>query len=201
MLIRRIIPMTDLPVTLTDLKAQVRVTFTDDDDLLTALLGAAVELVSGMSGRVLAPETWSVSFDRVPAEAWTVERLYTRGVMQDIRLPKSPVRALTNISYYDPSGVSQTASVDNFWLFLDDDRASVRPKPNVSWPITQAREDAITITFTAGYTALPPALKAAILMLAAQWYETREASTAGPVTEVPLAAQTLIDMHRIGWVG
>lgn len=200
MLIKRVTPMTDLPVTLDELKAQVRVSFTDDDTLLTAFLAAAVDLVGGMAGRVLAPETWSISFDRVPAEAWTVERLYTRGIVQDVRLPRSPVQSLTSVTYYDTDGTSQTQSIDDFWLFNDDDYATVRPKAGSSWPITQAREDAITITFSVGYATLPPALKAAILMLAAQWYETREASTATPITEVPLAAQTLIDLHRIGWI-
>lgn len=145
---------------------------------------AAHELVAETSGRVLGTETWALSIGEAP---------------QRLDLPKSPVQSLVSITYFDAAGAVQTATLSDFHLFADDDRAVVTPKEGKAWPPLQRRDDAMTVTFTAGYTTLPPALNQAVLMVAAHLYENRSAVSDGAMVEVPLAVQALTAIHRIGW--
>jgi uncharacterized phiE125 gp8 family phage protein len=145
---------------------------------------AAHDLVGEMSGRVLGSETWAVSVGEAPNR---------------LDLPKSPVQSLVSITYYDAAGTVQTATLSDFHLFADDDRAVVTPKDGKTWPPLQKRDDAMTVTFIAGYTVLPPALSQAVLMVAGHLYENRSAVSEGAMSEVPMAVQALTAIHRIGW--
>ena len=185
MLLRRTVAAASLPVTLAEAKVQVRETENDEDALIGALLAAAVAAVCARSGRVLATETWAVS---VP------------GVSGDLVLPKSPVQGVVSIGYFDAADAAAMAVVGDFYLFTDDDRAYLRPKTGKAWPITSTRDDALTVTFTAGYAVIPAALRVAVLMLTAHWFTNREAvAVAGQPVEMPDGVAALIGQERIGW--
>lgn len=185
MFLRRTSGPGTLPIALADAKEHLRVTGSDEDPVITRLIRIACEMVGEMSGRVLASETWEAAYATVCG---------------DLVLPKNPVQAVTGIAYYDPSDVQQAAILADFYVFKDDDRCVIRPKAGKSWPRTIAREDAITVTFTAGYSGVPNALVSAALLTIGHLYEHREAVVAGSAaTELPLAVQELIAIHRIGW--
>lgn len=171
------------PVTLADALVHLRQP-TDEDGYVEALRFAAHDLIAEMSGRILGTETWAASLD------------YPR---DRVNLPKSPVQSLVSISYYDEAGVSQTATLSDFYLFKDGDRASVVPKDGKAFPQLQNRDDALTIQFVAGYTALPPALRHAILLTIGHLYDNRSAVSEGAMMEVPLAVQSLVGVHKLGW--
>ena len=186
MLLTRIAGPTVFPDLLAAAKEHLREDSTDQDLLISGLIAAAVEMIGAMAGRVLFAETWTLAIS---------------GVTGDLVLPKSPVTAVTAISYYDAAGVSQAATVADFYLFKDADVATLRPKPGKAWPVAQDREDAISVSFTAGYAALPGALKAAMLLLIGHLYENRETVVVGMApAEVPLAVHELVAVHRLGWV-
>lgn len=185
MFLRRTVAATALAVSAADAKDHLRVTASDDDYLVSGILAAAIDAVGEMSGRVLAQETWELSLASATG---------------DVPLPKGPVIAVTGISYYDTSDVLQAATVADFYLFKDDDKAVLRPKPGKSWPGTITRDDAIKITFTAGYTAIPPALRSAVLLMLAHLYENREATITGAtVAQLPLGVESLVSLYRLGW--
>ncbi len=185
MLLRRTVPVSSWPITVDEVKQHVRVGHSDEDAMLQGLLESAFDTVGEMTGRVLAQETWEAGFDCVHG---------------DLRLPKSPIIAVTGIAYYDENDVNQAAVQSDFYLFLDQDYSILRPKTGKAWPVTSRREDAIRVTFTAGYPALPSALRAAILMICAHWYRNREAvSTEGLGSPVTLAVESMIGVHRLGW--
>jgi uncharacterized phiE125 gp8 family phage protein len=173
------------PVTLVEAKAQCRVNWSDDDTLITAMIGAACDLIGEMAGRVLATETWKVS-DRV--------------FCGRVRLPKSPIIAVTDVSYFDQADASQTQPVSDFNLFLDQDYSSIEPKTGKAWPVSGDRPDGTSITFTTGYTTIPDGLRAAILMTVAHLYANREATAADVINPMPLAVQELVAIHRLGWI-
>ena len=75
----------------------------------------------------------------------------------------------------------------------------VTPKEGKTWPPLQKRDDAMTVTFIAGYSTLPAGLSHAVLMTAAHLYENRSAVADGAMSEVPMAVQALTAIHRIGW--
>lgn len=156
----------------------------DDATSVEAVRLAAHDMVSEMSGRVLGSETWALSIGEAPLR---------------LDLPKSPVQSLVSIKYWDAAGGEQTATLSDFHLFADDDRAVVTPKEGKTWPPLQKRDDAMTVTFIAGYTTLPAGLSHAVLMLSAHLYDNRSAVSEGALVEVPMAVQSLIGIHRIGW--
>lgn len=173
-------------LSLADAKAHLRVDHDDEDDLITALAESACASIAENVGRVLIEEQWTVAVAAVDG---------------DFVLPLAPVRSVDAITYFDADDTEQAASVDDFYLFADDDCAILRPKAGKSWPATIAREDAITITITVGMTAVPPGLIAAAKLLLGHWYDTRAAVAMGQTPqEVPLGVQYLCDQARRNWV-
>jgi uncharacterized phiE125 gp8 family phage protein len=186
MLLRRTVAATVLPVTLGDALDQLRTDGTSDGAYIQALIASACDLIGEMTGRVLGIETWVAS---------------CASVSGDFNLPKSPVLAVSSITYFDANDVQQPAIVGDFYLFASDDRSVLRPKSGKSWPSTITREDAVSITFTAGYEVLPPALRAAILLMVGHLYENREAVVAdGKPEALPMGVEQLVGTYRLGWV-
>jgi uncharacterized phiE125 gp8 family phage protein len=94
------------------------------------------------------------------------------------------------VTYQDGSGtpVVMTAGTD-FIVDLNPDHGRIFLPFGKIWPITFPQQNAVSMTFTAGYganaAALPEGLKTAIKMLVANWYENREpVLTSGAVPQV-----------------
>jgi len=174
------------PVTLAEARADLRIIGTDEDTLVTAQIATATSVVSEMSGLELTTQVWSMA---------------VASVSGDLALPKVPVQSVGSISYYDADGVSQAAVVTDFHLFKDDFRATLRPKPGKSWPTLQTRDDALTVSFTAGQLTVPPALKQAVLFLVAHLYENREAIAETALSAIPFGVADMVNLHRRGWFG
>lgn len=186
MLLRRITPATARPVMMAEARDHCRGPAAEDDDVLAGFVQAALTMVGEMSGRVLAPETWAASFP------------YVCG---DLKLPKAPVIEVVSITYFDAADVQRTATLADFYVFADEDSCVIRPKAGRAWPTTIKREDAVTVTFEAGYETIPDPLKTAVLMLVGHLYENREAATVGAVAvPVPFGVQEMVGLYRLGWV-
>lgn len=185
MILRKIASGT-APVTLEEAKTHLRVTSASEDALITAMIAAACDAVSEFSGRALRSETWEMWADRLCGT---------------VRLPKSPATALSAVYWLDDAGVSQSRDVAEFTLIADDDWALVEPRPGYDWPSpVLTRVDAVGLRFVAGYATLPPALRAAVLMMLAHLYRNREAVAGGASVEVPMGVESLVGIHRLGWV-
>lgn len=187
MLLRQVTGPTVQPVTLAEAKDLAVIDHNFDDTMVNAMIAAASRAVGEMAGRTLTAETWALSV--------------CSGIVCDLHLPKSPVQTLDSITYFDADDVEQTVPVTDFYLFKDDDRAFVRPKSGVAWPIANTlRADAISVTFTAGYTTCPPNLKHAVKMMIAHLYDNRQAVTEDGANEIPMGVRDFIALDRIGWV-
>lgn len=187
-LIEKTIAASGYPVTTAEAKAHAVVDFDADDALIDGMIAAATRAVSEMSGRSIGAETWLMSFGA--------------GVSGRVYLPVTPVQSVSEISYYDTDDVLQSATVSDFYLIKDGDVAFLRPKSGASWPSANGnREDAISITFIAGYSECPDTLRHAILMMVAHMYSHREAVSDEILRDVPSGVQDLINLERVGWVG
>lgn len=180
MLLRRTVAATVWPITVAEAKEQIRQDVDADNVLIGALIPVAVQAVGEMAGRVLAAETWEMS---------------VASVTGDLVLPKRPVNAVTGISYYDTQGAEQTATVSDFYLFKDGDKAYLRPKSG-GWPAMQVRDDALTVTFTCGGNAPDELIWAARLYIG-MLYDNR--GDEKPMGLSP-ALEALVGLHRVGWV-
>lgn len=184
MLLRRTSAAGTSPITLAEAKAHLRVDDTTEDTLISALIAASTALVGEMAGRVMAAETWAASYSSIEG---------------DLVLPKSPVTGVSSVTYYDSADTLQTKSNADFYLFQSDDFTSLRPKPNKAWPVTAVREDAITITFTAGYATLPTELRMAVLLCIGHLHEHRSAVDEA-MAELPMGVDALVSTQRLGWM-
>ena len=173
------------PVTQAEAKAHLRVDGSDEDSLIDALVLAATSAVEEETGRALVTQTWDYAVSQPSGK---------------VMLPVHPVASVSTLAYYDTDDAPQTLTVSDYYLFKGPDKAWLEPKDNVDWPEMKDRPDALTVTFVAGQAvaAVPQALKQAILLLVAHWYENREA--VGKLTAAPLAYGHIISQHRLGWV-
>jgi uncharacterized phiE125 gp8 family phage protein len=185
MLLNRVVAATGKVLTLSEAREQCKEPDDLDNWLIEGMIATACDMVTEMSGRVLTQETWAASYASVSG---------------GIELPKAPVQSVTSITYYDRNDTLQTALLADFYVFKDDDHCVIRPKTGKSWPTTMTRDDAVTITFVAGYPQTPAALKAAALLLIGHLYENREASLPGTTAaQIPFGVTEMVNLYRIGW--
>jgi len=162
---------------------------TDEQSLLNALLGAARRYAETFTRRQLITATLKLVLDKFP---------------KVIYVPRPPLISVTPIEYVDAAGATKTLSEASYAVDIRSEPGRIVEAYGVSWPTTRDMINAVTVTYQAGYgaaSAVPASLKTAIKMLAAHWYEHREAVTDGraPV-EVPMAVESLLWAHRVkGW--
>ena len=184
-------PLVD-PVTLAEAKAHCRVDSADDDTLITSLIKAAVSHVDaqGELGRAMITQTWAQYETQSPGRP---------------RLEVGPFQSLVSVQYFDDTGALLTATLDHFETRLHGDYVICKPKEDREWPTADTRQDAIKITYIAGYGGapddVPQGIRHAILMLVAHWYEHREAISDVRFATVPLAVDALIGNERVRWYG
>lgn len=149
-------------VTLDEAKAHLRVDFDDDDDLITGLVAAATDVLDGPDRRLRRCIGVQVLQATLPGFPWA----------HSLRLPYGPVSAVNDITYIDVCGSEQHLDPDAYRLLAGD---RLQLKPYECWPRTRFCRDPVQITYTAGYSDTPPALKSAILLTVGDLYENREA--------------------------
>lgn len=170
------------PLTLAQAKDHCRVDGSDDDTLLTDLIGAARSRCEAFLKQSLLQTAWAFRIDG--------------GFPPEIRLPVGPLidTASVSIAYVDDAGASQTLD-GAVYDVSGGETGVIRAAYGQSWPSARPVMDAVTVTFTAGVAAaanLPPAIVHAVRMTLAEMYENREESVPGSLAEVPLSARNLM---------
>jgi uncharacterized phiE125 gp8 family phage protein len=179
------------PVTMNDLASvHLRVDGPLENALIANAITAARQWVEGETGRVLLTQTWELRFARF-CGPW-------------IELPKPPLIAVTSVTYLDSTGVRQTWD-PTLWSFSAPageraERGRLFPIPYGIWPVALDFPDSIIVTFTAGYGPaaiyVPAALKQAVLLQTADFYQHREATITGTIVAANPAAKALVDPFR-----
>lgn len=187
--IRTVAP-TELPVSRAEAKAQLQIDSgnTDWDTLIDGYLNAATAYLDGWTGilgRCLVTQTWEARFECFD---------------EDFDLPFPDVSSVV-VKYYDTANTLQTYSSSYYQLIQEDGGSEVNIYPTSPLPgITLQREDAVVITMVAGYgaaSAVPSAIKQAILMMVAHWFTNRETVAVGETAvDMPFAAKALLAPYR-----
>jgi len=182
----RTVAPTETPVTLAEVKAHLRVDHSDEDELISGLIDAAtahIDGYSGILGRALVTQSWKIEVDD-----W-----------DDLDLPLSPVASITSVKYYDGSNAQQTLAATVYQLVNRAGGSCAELKYGQTWPVTYTRADAIEVIFVAGYgaaSAVPQAIKLAMLLLIGHWYANREAVSTDAGSPLPLAVESLLAPYR-----
>jgi uncharacterized phiE125 gp8 family phage protein len=154
------------PVTALEARTHARVENSLEDPDLVAYIAAARAHAERITGRQVAPATWDLLLPGFPPDGCP------------IRIPKPPLKALSSITYRDTDGDEQTWAAENYTVFTPGGEsaleAHVVPGYGKVYPATLDHPTAVTVTFEAGYVAVPPAVRSAILAGVGELYLNRE---------------------------
>lgn len=156
------------------------------DGLIEAHLRAALAAIEARIGKALLTRNFKLTLPD-----WRSLSAQT--------LPLAPVAAVTKLSVFDVSGVEMVLDGARYTLQADAHRPKILAV-GMLFP-TVPSDGRIEILFSAGYGAawasVPADLRQAVMLLAAQYYETRH--DAGPAMQgfgLPMAVQSLIERYR-----
>jgi len=144
----RILDASSEAISLTEVKNQIRVTTTADDDAFRLFIAAVRRKTEWILGKTLITSTWEYKLDSFNCE---------------ICLPMSPIQSISSISYVDTDGDTQS-----FTDFQFDRFGRLAPAYGFTWPSTRTQYDAVTITYIAGEVDagnVPEDIKHAMLLL------------------------------------
>lgn len=173
------------PLSLAEAKAFLRVETAADDDVITALIASARIHVEAQTRRALIAQGWRLKRDAWPADG----RLAV--------LP-APLRALTAARVYDAHGNATTLDLQSF--VVDTAGSAIVFVP---WAVAQPGRSVagIELDVTVGYgdaaSDVPQALRQAVRLLTAHWYENRGLATLGTITVLPTTVAALIAPYRM----
>lgn len=173
------------PLTTAEAKTHLRVTHSDDDTYIAALIAAARQAVESYCNRSLITQTWEATFD-----CFDNSRL---------RLPYPRLISVTTVHYKDSNGDYQLYAASNYEVNSAAEPGQIRFINTPSY--NSEYENPLKVTYTAGYGAasdVPENLKVAIKLLIGHWYEMREAAVAvsGGMKEIPLGLQWTLNPFR-----
>lgn len=183
---------TTTPISLTEAKAHLNVTISDDDTMIGVYMSAAISVCEQILQRKLITQTWKVYLDSWPAE---------------IVLPFGDLQSVTHVKYTDEDGVQATFSPDYYTVDTVAVPGRIVLKPNETWPTdTLFNVNPIEIQFVTGYgdaaTDVPDGIRSAALLMVSHFYENRESYLISDfkfpsVNEIPMTTNALLSHHRV----
>lgn len=169
MIVTQTTPPAYLPLTTAEAKLHLRVDGTDEDALIAAFIGAAVDTCQQITGRSLMAQAWKLTVDDFADE---------------IALPWPQVQAVSGIQYWDENGDPQTLDTALYEL----SGATIYRADGATYPELWKGPGVVQISYTAGYSAgneaaqqaaIPAGIKAWLLLTIGTLYANRESVQTG----------------------
>lgn len=185
MLTRTVAPAERL-VSMTAVKAHLRVEVADEDDLIDVLRTAAEEHLDGpegILGRCILTQTWVQEFAAFD---------------DPLRLDVWPVQSVV-VKYDDADDVEQTLSSAVYTVGRDALGWHIALRSGQSWPVVGDTPRPVRVTVVAGFgaaSAVPAPIKQAALLLVGHWYENRQAAAPKALATAPMAVEALLAPYR-----
>lgn len=186
MTLRVIQAPTAYPVGVDQLIAQSNLTLEADVEasergLIEGYIAAATQVVENVSGLRLIERQleWTVTGFRALSE-----------------IPVWPLLSVDEITYDLDVDTIAVVPPDQWRVVTDCRPFGVYPTYGRTWPVPLAQLANVRLRMTAGYgdaAAVPAALRQAVTMLAAHFYEEREATSPTTLSEVPFGVKMLIE--------
>ncbi len=173
------------PVTLDEARAFLRVETNDDDEVIAALVSGARIHVEAQTRRALITQGWRISADAWPDDG----RLQVR---------PAPLKTLDAARVYDFDSAAHEVDTQ---AFVPDLANSVLIFAPWALPAPGRLSAGIELDVTVGYgdavVDVPEALRQAIRLLTAHWYDNRGLAALGTVTVLPSTVAALIAPYRV----
>lgn len=166
-----------MTVTLTQLKAALKIDYTTDDLELLRIRDAVIDFITDYTGVSLEPR---------------VNTLYLPYFLLT-RLDEMPLISIDSVKYYNPSNVLTTMPSTDYFL--------IKSKPpsvylNFSEYPSTGENTEVIVTYTTGYAATPRHFDQAVIALTGHLYNNPEATAPITLSTVPLSAQMILDNMR-----
>lgn len=171
----RVVVVTPAAPVITAQQARVRLRVDDDAD--DALIE---DMIEEATAHLDGPDGW---LGRALGMQTLEARCGADDCLQGIALPCPPIVAIASVSWLDRDRVVRLADPRGYELV--GDTLDVIGAP--AWCDALPQEEALRIRYVAGYAVLPPAIRAAILLMVGDLYRNRETSVAGVASEVPMS--------------
>lgn len=204
------------PVTRDEVKQHLRIDHDDDDTIIDLYIAAVTNHVEKYLQRSLEPQVWDLTLDYFPP----YYDFCTRGMtdlqlrdLQTIEIPLPPLISVDSIRYFNPAGTEIELDADLYTVDITKQPGSVIPVGTFTWPTVLEGSNKVIIRFRAGYdevvspsgssagveSGVPPAIKAAIMLMIGDLFENREnvAPNAPGIIPMPVAALSLLSLYRI----
>lgn len=157
--LKMIVPPVDEPVLIDDLRIHSRIDNEEEYLYISETISAAREYCEELQNRAYMTQTWELTLNRFPSV---------------IVLPKPPLQSVEFIKYKDLAGTETI--LDTTKYAVDTTSFLGRIVPIYSWPsFSPYPINAVTVRFVCGSEVVGERVKHAIKLLAAHWYENREA--------------------------
>ncbi|MHA0333667.1 head-tail connector protein [Sphingomonas aquatilis] len=165
-----------LPVlSLVEAKEHLAVDSDDNDALIAGYLDAATAHIDG-------PDGWL-------GRSIGVQTLEARcDVFRDaMQLSYGPVLDIVSVDYLTPGGTAAVVAPVDYevrgWIL-----GSAFGR---RWPAVGAHPEAVRIKYRAGYDDVPPAIKAAILLMTGDLFRNRDTVAATTATQIPMSTTVM----------
>lgn len=195
--IRRLTSDEGLPVSLEDLKLDLRVDDGDEDETLRRMAQAAAGLIERRSGYVLIPGTFEALAD----------------AFADWQFQRAPFRSLDKIEALTAKNTWTEQELDDFRVLERERGFEICAYSSFTAPCLYECRAGIRITFSAGFDVEPesgvessgdgypidPTVRGVFIALVAHFYENRELFAADKLTEIESTAGGLLSSIRTFW--
>lgn len=194
------------PVTLTELKASLRITSTAEDTLLTQYITDARLLVERLTGRKLINQTITAYYtgmgEQISSEWWSGTRVMSEKMIYGnprLELEFAPVQSVTTVHAVETDNSETLIASTEYYLdnYDDDMRSLIRPVTFMN--AGSRRENNMKVVYVAGYgssaSSVPSALRRAVLVLAGMLYANR--GDCGDQCQTDCGAKQMIEPYII----
>lgn len=181
------------PVTLAQARTQLRIIpfgsplAHPDDEYITSLIEVATDWCEEYTGREIRESIFEVVMDDFP--------------LGDIKLPLSPVKSITSITYKDMNGVVQTLNSANYTLDTYGLSNLIYLVNDTTYPDVFDEPNAVKITCVAGYTTIPNTVNHAIKLIISNYYENRQEDILSNArlsfNSLPMGVKELLNHERV----
>lgn len=156
------------------------------------LIATARETCEEYQNRAYLTQTWELWLD-----AW----------LPIIDIPRPPLQSIESVKWYDRENTEHTIDAADYFADTNSEPGRILMNPGKPWPAGLRPASGICITFTAGHAEtarVPRRIRQAILLLVAEWYLNREASSLTGKggaekfsREIPFGVTRLLDFDRV----
>lgn len=158
------------PVSLSDMKAYLKVDYSDDDDEITELIKVARKTVEGYISRKIGSQTLKAT--------WTKYH-------QTTRLPYAPINSVTTVKTVDQDTLTTLTEDTDYFVQADE-----------YLEFSSAGSTGLEVIYTAGYTTVPDSLLVAIKRLVAKMYEFR-GDDVEPIMCMDAITKSILSSYRV----